>query len=240
MHTASAPWRPGRLLLAGLVALLGVCLVGVGVHLLTQGREPIVAPEFGAAPASDDGAASPLAEEPPPVRWSVPSPVPGPDDVGRAAAHVALPTPPVEVSFSEAGVTAEVVPVGVLPTGALQIPDDPSRVGWWAAGASPGQAEGTVLLAGHMDGVRRGGAMSVLLDVTEGETVSVLDGYGHSHDFTIVARTVMSREALDPALFTTGGPHRLVLITCGGTFDEATGAYTENIVVVAEPAADDD
>ncbi|WP_127571392.1 class F sortase [Georgenia faecalis] len=45
------------------------------------------------------------------------------------------------------------------------------------------------------------------------------------------------RDALDPALFATDGDHRLVLITCGGAFDERSGQYAENIVVVAEPAA---
>jgi sortase (surface protein transpeptidase) len=144
--------------------------------------------------------------------------------------------PPGRVEFPGTGVVAEVVPVGVLRSGALQIPEDPLRIGWWAAGAVPGQSGGAIVLAGHMDGLRHGGAMSVLLDIEPGQTVSIRDHRGGLHEYRIQSRRTAPRERLDPTLFTTDGPHRLVLITCGGTYDERAGRYTENIVVIAEPA----
>lgn len=145
------------------------------------------------------------------------------------------PVPPGRATFPDSGVVAEVVPVGVLASGALHIPEDPSQVGWWAAGAMPGQTHGTVVLAGHMDGRSHGGAMSVLLQVRGGDTVQLEDRRGGAHEYRILARSTAPRDSVDPALFTTQGPHRLVLITCGGTYDERAGQYTENIVVVAEP-----
>lgn len=123
----------------------------------------------------------------------------------------------------------------VLSSGELQLPEDPARVGWWAAGGLPGQAEGTVVLAGHMDGLQRGGAMSALLDVHPDDVVSLEDTNGNVHDYRVVERSTTPQESLDPALFATDGPHRLVLVTCGGTYDDATGRYSENIVVIAEP-----
>ena len=36
-------------------------------------------------------------------------------------------------------------------------------------------------------------------------------------------------------LFTRDGPHRLVLISCAGRFDERTGSYADNLVVTAVP-----
>ena len=37
------------------------------------------------------------------------------------------------------------------------------------------------------------------------------------------------------ALFAREGTRALVLITCGGNFDETTGHYDDNVVVVATP-----
>ncbi len=42
---------------------------------------------------------------------------------------------------------ARVVPVGTEPSGALELPDGTSTVGWWVGGALPGAARGTVVLA---------------------------------------------------------------------------------------------
>ncbi len=100
----------------------------------------------------------------------------------------------------------------------------------------PGQGEGTVVLAGHMDGLRRSGAMSAVLDVAAGDVVTVRDHLGTAHEYRAVSRATVPRDALDAGLFATDGPHRLVLITCGGEFDRAPGQYAENLVVVAEPA----
>lgn len=214
---------------AALAAAAGVALMAGGAQLLAQ--EPVVqAQDFGTTTSETS---SPVS-----------APVTVPDVTGPAGlvpgalAAVALapaPVPPAQVTLT--GVTAEVVPVGVLPSGELQIPQDPSRVGWWAAGGLPGQAEGTVVLAGHMDGLRRSGAMSALLDVEPGGTVSLEDGRGRVHEYRAVERSTSARESLDPSLFVTDGPHRLVLVTCGGTYDEETGLYSENIVVVAEPVS---
>ncbi len=143
--------------------------------------------------------------------------------------------PPGQLSFTDAGVLTEVVPVGVLTSGALQIPEDPARIGWWAAGAMPGQPEGSLVLAGHMDGLNHGGAMSILLDIEAGDSVAIQDRRGGTHRYRVVARSIQPRESIDPSLFTTDGPHRLVLITCGGTYDRQAGQYSDNIVVTAQP-----
>jgi hypothetical protein len=42
---------------------------------------------------------------------------------------------------------------------------------------------------------------------------------------------------LPPDLFLSTGPPRLVLITCGGEFDQASLTYVNNIVVFADPVA---
>ncbi|MBD8061089.1 class F sortase [Oceanitalea stevensii] len=207
--------------------MAGVGLVLGGVQLLVQ--EPVVrAEDFGSTTAEVPVSSSVTVPDVAGLAWAVPGAV-------SAVAHAPTPVPPAAVTL--AGVAAEVVAVGVLPSGELQLPEDPSRVGWWAAGAVPGQGEGTVVLAGHMDGLRRDGAMSALLDVASGDVVSLEDSRGGAHEYRVVERSTTPQESLDPSLFTTDGAHRLVLVTCGGTYDAATGRYSENIVVVAEPVA---
>ncbi|PYG01931.1 Sortase family protein [Georgenia satyanarayanai] len=201
----------------------GLALVAGGVQLLVQ--EPAVhAQDFGAT----------RAEVSMPVTVPGPAGVAGPDP-GAVTAFAQAPTPVPPEQVTLPGVTAEIVPVGVLPSGALQLPEDPARVGWWAAGSMPGQADGTVVLAGHMDGLRRSGAMSALLGVASGDVVALEDSRGRVHEYRVVQRSTTPQENLSPSLFATDGPPRLVLVTCGGTYDERTGRYSENIVVVAEP-----
>src|SRR4051794_31484489 len=69
--------------------------------------------------------------------------------VGRAPPVVAA--PPAGLSIPERHVTAPVVPVDVDADGAVGVPDPPTTVGWWSAGARPGEAAGTVVIVGHID-----------------------------------------------------------------------------------------
>ena len=133
--------------------------------------------------------------------------------------------------------TAAVVPVGVLPSGALDLPDDPRTVGWWAAGAMPGQRAGLLVLAGHIDSATEGaGALAVLLNLEQGDQVAVTGTDGTTADYRVLERATTPKGELDGGLFTREGPPRLVLITCGGAFDEDTGRYADNIVVIAAAA----
>jgi hypothetical protein len=41
----------------------------------------------------------------------------------------------------------------------------------------------------------------------------------------------VAKGALPGSLFATTGPPRLALVTCGGSFDPATGHYRDNVIV---------
>jgi hypothetical protein len=52
----------------------------------------------------------------------------------------------------------------------------------------------------------------------------------------VVTRQLVAKGQVPLAeLFTRTGPARLVLLTCGGPFDERARSYRDNLVVVAEP-----
>lgn len=142
---------------------------------------------------------------------------------------------PIRVSMPS--VSAPVVPVGLLADGSMQIPDDVRTVGWWVAGAAPGDRTGNVVLVGHLDSARSGlGAFVALLDVPAGSQVILTDERGHSKAYTVVQRQQIVKSRLPASLFDTSSSLRLVLITCGGRFDPVTHSYEDNIVVIAEPA----
>ena len=132
---------------------------------------------------------------------------------------------------------AAVVMTGVGTDGHLLVPDDPALVGWWAAGARPGDERGSVVLAGHVDSRRFGvGKFKVLFDVAIGDPVWIVDAAGAEHHYRVVSRQQIDKDELPPQLFDHDAPPQLVLITCGGTFDETTRHYSDNVIVIAEPA----
>jgi sortase (surface protein transpeptidase) len=128
------------------------------------------------------------------------------------------------------------VPVGVLASGALQLPERPTVLGWYAGGAVPGDPAGTAVVAGHVDSARYGaGPLEGLLSLRAGDVVAVTDAAGGLHRYAVASRTSIAKPALPPELFRTDGPPQLALVTCGGAFDERSGSYADNVVVVAVP-----
>lgn len=215
-HRARATWVPVAVTLE---------VVALGAVLALLGRSSTVTPtDLGVVPAA---AAAPitLLPSPDPRRAAAPAPTPAPDLL-----------PPQRLRVPSLGIDAAVQPVGTSRQGALTVPDDVRRLGWWQAGALPGASAGTVVIDGHVDSKDQGkGQFFVLERATPGTTVSVLTAHGET-SYRVVARTVYAKQALPADLFDRTGRHRLVLITCGGPFDARTGHYRDNVVVYAVPA----
>jgi hypothetical protein len=62
------------------------------------------------------------------------------------------------------------------------------------------------------------------------------DPLGGRHLYRVTSRRAYPKSDLRAELFTATGPPHLVLVTCGGAFDEATRRCADNVVVVADPA----
>jgi len=181
----------------------------------------------------------------PPVASVLSTPPPGPVPAVAAPAVTARPAapssvvpvvPPVRLQL--AGVDAPLDPVGVEPDGAMTLPEDVDRVGWYRFGPAPGDDEGTAVLAGHVDDAEQGlGALAPLREVEVGAEVQVTDAAGAVTGWRVVSRELIEKRAVPlDALFQRTGPPRLVLLTCGGEFQPELRSYTDNVVVVAEPA----
>jgi LPXTG-site transpeptidase (sortase) family protein len=144
---------------------------------------------------------------------------------------------PSRVRLGRLGIDAPVNAIGIdLKSGALGIPDNIRRVGWWRDGAAPGDETGTVLIAGHVDSAKAGaGAFYSLRRARRGDTVTVRAG-AKTLRYRVTSTRRMRKAALPSCIYRRTGAPRLVLVTCGGPFDARSGHYRDNIVVTAVPA----
>lgn len=123
------------------------------------------------------------------------------------------------------------------PQGLLVIPELVDRAGWWRGGARLGDPFGAIVIAAHVDSFTEGiGPIAELLDAEAGDVVR-LEGLNLSQSFEISSATFVPRTSLADHAETLSfvGGHRLVLITCGGPYDQSRGGYRDNLVVVAGP-----
>ncbi|HEY6887403.1 MAG TPA: sortase [Solirubrobacter sp.] len=144
---------------------------------------------------------------------------------------------PSKVKLARLGIDAPVSAIGIdMKSGALGIPDNIKRVGWWRDGATPGDDAGTALLAGHVDSAKSGaGAFYALKSARRGDTVTVTQG-AKTLKYKVTTIKIMRKAALPTSIYTRAGSPKLVLVTCGGPFDSKTGHYRDNVVVTAVPA----
>lgn len=155
------------------------------------------------------------------------------------SSRAALPAPavPTELRIPSLQIGAPIVPVTVAAGGALGVPANPRTLGWWSGGAAPGSSTGSTVLDGHVDSAALGlGALFTLRHVQVGAPVLLTAGAATLR-YQVVGVREYAKANLPASVFTSAGPGRLVLITCGGAFDRASRHYADNIVVYAVPAA---
>lgn len=143
---------------------------------------------------------------------------------------------PVDVEIAAIDYRAPVRPVGVAPSGAMELPADPRVLGWYRFGAGPTEP-GSAVLAGHLDSRRFGlGPLVRLRDLEVGESLKVGLSAGGQAEYVVVRVDRFDRDELPGSLFSRTGPRMLRIITCGGEYDADSGGYQSNLVVTAVPA----
>jgi hypothetical protein len=145
---------------------------------------------------------------------------------------------PAFIRIPSLGIRARVKSVGIdLRHGTLGIPAAIAVAGWWRDGAAPGSSSGTILIAGHIDSARDGaGAFFALPKARVGQRIHVRTKGKRVYTYRIVSVRSYPKRALPLDVYSSQGAGRLVLVTCGGPFDAATGHYVDNVVVTATPA----
>lgn len=155
-----------------------------------------------------------------------------------AASHVAAQRPSSLVLPS--GTVMQVRPVSTSPDRELAIPRDTNQAGWWDGSSKLGEPYGSTVMAGHVDSFEQGlGKFAELLEARPGEIFTVTAA-GLSQRFQVTRAELVSKATLsaESELFDVQGDRRLVLITCGGSYDAERGGYQDNMVVIAEPQSE--
>jgi len=214
------------------LALIGAAVVVLGIH--GAGGPP--------QPLANAGQSLSASAAPTPASARTPmTPNPGASP-SAAAIHtrgtdvgpILTASPPVAIAIPSIGVrTSNLVNLGLASDGSLQVPQDFSSVGWYTAGPSPGQL-GPAILAGHVDSHNGPAIFYRLGALRPGARVTVDRKNGSTATFSVDRIQRFPKDHF-PTVLVYGSTNRaeLRLITCGGSFDQETGHYLDNIVVFA-------
>lgn len=154
-----------------------------------------------------------------------------PDRTLRVRPLEQRPAPPIELSIPSLGVAAPIEPTPQID-GALRIPP-PDQAGWYADGPRPGEP-GRAVIVGHLDTVDGPAVFAALPQIRRGMTIEVAGDDGVSHSFETIGVADVSKSDF-PAqdVYAPSRKPTLALITCSGSFDEASGHYENNLIILA-------
>ena len=165
---------------------------------------------------------------------SPPSPSASPAGKKKAATSLAR-SVPVRLVIPAISVNAPVMSLGLNPDKTVQVPPlaDHNLAGWYDGSVTPGQAGPSVLL-GHVDNYQGASVFFNLKNLRKGDAVDVVLADGKTARFTVdgVQQAVKTAFPTMAVYGKTSYP-ALRLVTCGGTFDSATGSYLDSVIVYA-------
>lgn len=140
---------------------------------------------------------------------------------------------PINLTVPSIGLKVPVVPVGLLPDRSLQIPDSSSEAGWYVGSPAPGRT-GTAILDGHLDTATGTALFWNLHKIKPGDKIEIGSNNGSTAVFTVQSLKYYPQNNFPAAaVYGQTGYPSLRLITCAGSWDEAAGHYTENLVIFA-------
>jgi len=155
---------------------------------------------------------------------------------------------PVSLIVADHRVKAPVSANRLNADGSLHVPLDPRAVSWASQDAAPGSTYGTIILVAHINYGGVDGAFSDLADYRKGQIVTVVLADGRRMKYAVAAKPIeVNKDQVGPrrqelfdqthAYGLPGRPKtgRLLLLSCGGLFDNRTGHYESNIFVYALP-----
>jgi sortase (surface protein transpeptidase) len=140
---------------------------------------------------------------------------------------------PVAVSIPSLSVRSTLVDLGLDSDGAMEVPQNPDRAGWFSGGPAPG-ALGPAVIAGHVTWDGAPAVFHRLGTMQRGDQVIITRRDGRTAVFTVTRVTRFSKSRFPSrAVYGPIDHAGLRLITCGGTYDAARHRYLDNVVVFA-------
>jgi sortase (surface protein transpeptidase) len=142
---------------------------------------------------------------------------------------------PVAIRITSIQVDAEVERRPIV-NGVMTNPTGPFVVAWYGATGRPGEPNGNVVLAGHVDYAGVGPAVFARVgELQAGDHIELTSEDLSSYRYSVTisqffdAATAPVEEIIGPT-----DVESVTLITCGGVFDAATQSYDQRLIVRAE------
>jgi sortase (surface protein transpeptidase) len=142
---------------------------------------------------------------------------------------------PVRLRIPAARVDTPLQRLGRAADATIEVPSDFGVAGWFGEGPRPGQA-GPAVILGHVDSHTGPGVFYQLAGLAKGAEVDVDRADGSTATFRVTGLQRVPKAGFPTDL--VYGPTlepSLRLVTCGGSFDRATGSYLDNVIVYADP-----
>jgi hypothetical protein len=142
--------------------------------------------------------------------------------------------PPVTLGIPDLEITTRLIGLRKGLDGALQVPDDAQRAGWYSQGLAPGD-DGPAVIVGHVDSFRGPGIFSGLKEMQPGQVIRVRRADGSLVTFAVrEVKEYAKRDFPTELVYGGDGTPTLRLVTCGGEFDRGSRSYRSNVVVFAD------
>jgi len=147
-----------------------------------------------------------------------------------AGAPVVARSVPVWLRIPAIGVSTSLSTLGLNPDKTVEVPTNYQEPGWYRLGPTPGQV-GSAVILGHVDDKKGPAVFYRLRTLKAGDKVDVSLANGVIAHFVVKTVETYPKDTFPAQLvYTSHGYGALQLVTCGGTFDAATGHYKSNIV----------
>jgi hypothetical protein len=140
---------------------------------------------------------------------------------------------PTNLIIPSIGVRTTLIRLGLTHSGAMQVPSSSSVAGWFSGSPRPG-GTGSSVIVGHIDSIQGPGIFFRLRLMHQGDLVYVRQATGRLAVFRVTSTHMYLKSRFPTGVVFGPTPDaELRLITCGGTFDPASGHYLSNVVVFA-------
>jgi len=205
---------------AGLALISGLAILGLSLHQNHKAAAQVAAI---AKKSVDAGTAdAPPSEEPV-----------TPAAIGK---YTVAPDMPRLITIKKINVTARILSMGVLASGALATPRNTNDVGWYNGSSKPGTG-GAALLVGHVSGATNVGIFYNLKNLVAGDIVTIERGDGTKFNYKVVQKEQVLADKVDNAkllLPITAGKAGLNLMTCGGKYITDKETFTDRVIIYTE------
>ncbi len=141
-------------------------------------------------------------------------------------------TLPVRLQIPKLSIDAKVQKVGITKKDTMGIPSNFTDVGWYKYGPVPG-AMGNAVIDGHVDNaVNLSGVFKRLDTLKPGDKLSVVNAGGEVSHFVVTRKEIWDYDATTTGeLFGSATTSNLILVTCGGDWDQAIKEYLKRVVI---------